>query len=63
LNPSVTNVPLTGIPQGNYTVTISAVGGGPTQYTYRVNAFTQHTIAANITVDLVPAGNTVTITP
>ena len=63
LNGGATNVPLTGMPEANYTVTISSNGGGSTQYTYRVNGFTQHTMIANITVDLVPTGNQVLITP
>jgi hypothetical protein len=63
LNASSSNIPLSGIPQGNYTVSFSPVGGGTTAYTYRVNGFTQHTINGFITVDLITSGNQVQIIP
>jgi hypothetical protein len=63
LNPGASNIAFTGIPQGNYTVTISAVGGGTISYRYTVNGNFRYAPAASITVDIGTVGNTVLITP
>lgn len=63
LNASASNISLSGVPEGNYTVTLSANGAGTTQFTYKVNGFTQHTAVGSITLDLQTGSNQVLVTP
>ena len=63
LSPNTSNLSLTGIPQGNYTVSFSPTTVGTTQYTYRLNGFIQHAISASITTDIGSMANTVIISP
>jgi YD repeat-containing protein len=63
VNPNTMNVPLNGIPFGNYTVTMMSNGPGNTNYNYSINTFSRYGLTATITLDLSTTSNTVLIRP